>query len=126
MKSHHILSMKSMEIPENEPADSLTKLFDRDDTRFPPGLRLILTDQELETLELDKSCAFGDEIHIFAMARVCCISEHCITLQIESMAVEDEDTENEEEDAPEDAEARDSSRRNRRYGNQRSRYLKDA
>ena len=117
--NHHVMAMKSMEIPETEPADSLTKLFARDENKFPPGLRLQFDDRVLETLGLDKSCSFGDMIHLFAMARVCSIHDNGICVQIESMAVEDENTENDEEDAQEGGERKMS----KRYNASTSRYL---
>jgi len=120
-KAQHIMSMRSMEIPETEPADSLTKLFDRDENKFPMGLRITLGDRELETLGLDKSCGYGDTVHLFGMARVCGIHDGGICLQIEELAVEDEDEENQQEDAQEN----DEGKRAKRYNASSSRYLKE-
>ena len=119
MKTRHIMAMKSMEVPEDEPADSLTKLFERDKNRFPMGLRITLDDNALKTLDLDRDCAYGDTLHLFALARVCAIHENGVCLQIESMAVEDEDTENDEADSDEQSD----EKRMMRYNGGKKRYL---
>ena len=119
MKAHHVMKMVSMETPEDDRPDSLTKLFDRDKTRFPPELRLTFTDDTLEKLGIDRSCEYGSTIHLFALARVCAIHENGVCLQIESMAVEDEDTENDEADYDEQSD----EKRLTRYNGGKKRYL---
>lgn len=68
----------------------------------PYGLRICLTQDELEKLDIDYSdCEVGDQIHIFGMAEVTSVScsksdsgENVrIELSITHMAVEDEDRE---------------------------------
>lgn len=66
--------------------------------RYPCGLRICLTHDELEKLGLDDECEIGDMIHIRAFAAVTCVSKQetngeksCrIELQIEKMQVENE------------------------------------
>jgi hypothetical protein len=72
----------------------------------PYGLRICLTEAELEKLDLEDECEVGDMVHLFCMAKVTSVSKEdsgggprCrIELSITDMAVEDEDTENEEGD----------------------------
>ena len=76
----------------------------------PWGLRICLTEVELEKLGLDPmkvECEVGDTCHIFALAKVTSVSHEdtgmgpkCrIELSITDMAVEDEDDEEAEEAA---------------------------
>lgn len=68
---------------------------------YPYGLSISLTQDELEKLDLQPDCQVGDMIHIAAMAKVTSISQYettensnCrIELQITHMALEDEDKE---------------------------------
>lgn len=68
---------------------------------YPYGLCISLTQDELEKLQLEPDCQVGDMIHIAAMAKVTSISQYettessnCrIELQITHMALEDEDQE---------------------------------
>lgn len=80
--------------------------------KYPYGLRISLTEKELEKLRIDPSCAFvGGMCHLHAMARVTAVSQNqtedmdgdareCwrLELQIEDMCIESEDEENEEVD----------------------------
>jgi len=69
---------------------------------FPWGLRISLTEKELEKLGLDADCDIGDMIDLRAFAVVTSVSKNKSTegadscrveLQIEKMAVESEDEE---------------------------------
>lgn len=74
--------------------------------QFPWGLRISLTERELETLDLDPAGAqVGGMVHGHFMARITSASidqnqdgktRHRIELQIEQMCVESEDEENAE------------------------------
>jgi hypothetical protein len=84
---------------------------DREGPEYPYGLRITLTDAELEKLGLDADCDVGDVIYLAAFATVASVSQNkradgtacCrIELQIEKLAVENEMTEVEDD---EDAEA---------------------
>ena len=69
---------------------------------YPWGLRICLTDKELEKLGLEADCEIGDMIDIRCFATVTSVSKGdggCrVELQIEKMAVENEMTENGEDD----------------------------
>ena len=69
---------------------------------YPWGLRISLTEKELEKLGLDADCDIGDMIDLRAFAVVTSVSKNKSTegadscrveLQIEKMAVESEDEE---------------------------------
>ncbi len=70
---------------------------------YPYGLSICLTNDELEKLGLESNCEVGDMIHLMAMAKVTSISknetqdgESCrIELQITHLGLEDEDKEEE-------------------------------
>ena len=80
--------------------------------KYPYGLRISLTEREMEKLRIDPSCAFvGGMCHLHAMARVTAVSQNQsedmdgdaqenwrLELQIEDMCIESEDEENEEVD----------------------------
>ena len=72
--------------------------------KYPWGLAIRLTEQELKKLDLDDDPEIGDTIHLFALVRVTSVSSNerdgepnskCIELQITHLALEDEDEENE-------------------------------
>ncbi len=74
---------------------------------YPYGLRICLTEKEIEKLELDPSDAkVGGTFHLMAMARVTSVSMtdsddgpcHRIEAQIEELSIEDEDQERADED----------------------------
>ena len=100
--------MKSMALTPSEKMDAILPMpMERED--YPYGLRLCLTDAELEKMELDPADAcVGGLIHLHAMGRITSISSNdvngkkCqrIELQIEDLCVESEDEENEEMDSP--------------------------
>ena len=96
-----------MELDDDEKLDAPSPIKEyRPD--YPWGLRLCLTEQELEKLDLDSSDAFvGGMVHIFAMARIIGVNvssssengDRCrIELQIENLGIESEDAENEGQD----------------------------
>ena len=73
--------------------------------KYPYGLAINLNQEQLEKLDLDDDCDIGDEINIFASARVTAKSEtidsdgktSCrIELQIEQMALDDGDDDGKE------------------------------
>jgi len=75
-------------------------------TRYPYGLCISLTDQELSKLKLDVPDA-GDMIHLFAMAKVTSVSQRdeadgtkCsrVELQITHLGLENEDAEEMDEE----------------------------
>ncbi len=92
---------------------------------YPWGLRITLTEKELEKLGISHEAAtVGGMFHLHAMARITSVSEEdradgltCrVEAQIESMAVESEDAENEEMDQAEDGdESKTPSRARRLY-----------
>ena len=79
-----------------------------DQDKYPWGLRLSLTQDELEKLDVDHSdWEVGATFHIHALVKVSSISENeteaggkncCVSLQITHLAAESEDEENEESD----------------------------
>lgn len=74
--------------------------------KYPYGLSISLTDEELEKLDLEPDCEVGELIHLTAMAKVTSVSQNettdgkrCrIELQIIALGAEDEDEEGEEEE----------------------------
>ena len=80
--------------------------------RYPYGLCITLTHEQLARLDLDpEDATVGGTVHLFALARITSASINQnlggdlntrIELQIESLAVESEDAENRAEDAAED------------------------
>jgi len=65
-----------------------------DKPRYPCGLRICLTDQELKKLDLDADCEVGDMIDMRAFGTVTSIHKedgNCrVEIQIERIALEDE------------------------------------
>ncbi len=84
--------------------------------QYPWGLRITLTEKELDKLNLDPTEAvIGGMIHLHAMAKITSVSEDqreggeksCrVEMQIQQMCVESEDEENAEADADEDVKPR--------------------
>lgn len=70
-------------------------------SRYPYGLRIVLTERELEKLGIDKECNVGDFVDFRAFARVTSYSEESTTdgdkcrveLQIEDISYEAESNE---------------------------------
>jgi len=72
--------------------------------RYPYGLCISLTEDELSKLKMDGTPSVGDMVHLFAMARVTSVSENeksdgskcCrVELQITHLGTEDESEEEE-------------------------------
>ncbi len=106
-----------LELDDDDKLDMVMPMpMDRPD--YPCGLRICLTENELEKLNLDDDCDVGDVIDLRAFAVVTSISKNdgaggqsCrIELQIQKLAVENEMT---EEDMPEPAKPK---RRSLMYG----------
>lgn len=108
-----VLAMQSMELDDEAILDMPCPIpiAAKDRPRFPYGLRISLTQDELNKLELEAAdCFVGGMVHLHAMARITSVSEDqmedgkkCrVELQIEALCIESEDRENEEEDAAED------------------------
>lgn len=114
--------MHSMELTDEEQLEASMPIPMPERPKYPYGLRICLTEKELEKLGLDPASAcIGGIVHLHALAAITSVScdeteggSRCrIELQIESMAVESEDEENEMMDAAED---RRSVRMKRLYG----------
>ena len=98
-------TMTSMELDDEDKLDAVQPIAMPDKPDFPYGLRISLTEKEIEKLGIDHSEAFvGGMVHGFFMARVTSVSsekrddkECCrIELQIEDLGLESEDEENAE------------------------------
>lgn len=103
-----MLTMKSMELDDEEKMDATSPIPMPEAPEFPYGLRICLTDCEFEKLGIDPSNAqVGETFHIFALAKVTSISSNDgdggshfrLEAQITDMALESEDEENEAADA---------------------------
>ena len=77
---------------------------------YPYGLRITLTDKELEKMGLDhEEAEVGGTVHLFGMAEITSVSKtddgngKCcrVELQIQKLGIESEDAENEENDEAE-------------------------
>lgn len=100
-----IIAMTSMELDDEEKVDCEMPIPMSEKPQYPYGLRICLTDKELEKLKLDSGEAcVGGIIHLHALARITHVSceemqdgkRERIELQIEDMCVESEDDQNEE------------------------------
>lgn len=98
-------AMTSMELDDEDKMDALTPIAMPEKPDFPYGLRICLTEKELEKLGIDHTEAFvGGMVHGFFMARVTSVSceqregKDCcrLELQIEDLGLESEDEENAE------------------------------
>jgi hypothetical protein len=99
--------MTSMELDDEDKLDAVMPI-PTNKPDFPWGLRISLTDKELDKLDLDASdVKVGEIFHMHALARVTSISrnstdggDECCRLeaQIEDVSIESEDEENEEND----------------------------
>jgi len=100
-------SMKSMELSDEEKLDFIAPIELPDLPEFPYGLRITLTHNEFEKLELDPDEAeVGALFHGHFIARVTSVNTSdgdfgkcCrVEAQIEDLEIESEDEENQEED----------------------------
>lgn len=97
--------MRSMELSDEEKLDVAAPIAMADRPDYPYGLRICLTMDELEKLELDPSDAVvGGTVHLHAMGRITSVSSSdgetgpsCrVEIQIEDLAIESEDAENDD------------------------------
>jgi hypothetical protein len=69
---------------------------------YPCGLRICLTQRELEMLDLEADCDVGDMIDLRILAKVCHVmkgEDNCrVELQAIAMKAESEDAEDEDDD----------------------------
>lgn len=95
-------TMTSMELDDEDSLDAIMPIPMPDKPKWPYGLRICLTEKELEKLDLDADCSVGDIIDLRAFARVTSVSSNemeggkcCsrVELQIEEMSVESETAE---------------------------------
>lgn len=96
--------MHSMELADEDKLDTLMPIAMPDKPDFPYGLRITLTEKELEKLDLDiGDASVGGVFHLHGLARITSVSceqreghDCCrIEAQIEDLAIESEDAENE-------------------------------
>lgn len=104
-------TMVSMELDDEDKMDARQPIAMQDRPDFPYGLRISLTEKEIEKLDIDhSSLKVGGLIHLHGFARITSVgssehrsesgdgkSQHC-ELQIEDLSIESEDEENENED----------------------------
>lgn len=105
--------MVSMELDDEAQVDQFLPIPMDNKPKFPCGLSICLTHDELAKLDLDPADAFvGGTIHLHAMARITSVSSSDsapsnwskggknvrVELQIENLAIESEDEENEDYD----------------------------
>lgn len=94
----------SMELSDEQKLDTATPIpvKSEDMPQYPYGLRICLSQDELEKLDLEADCEVGDVIDLRAFARVTSVSKNqmsdgsqqCrVELQIEQLAVENESSE---------------------------------
>lgn len=96
--------MKSMELDDEEKIDAVMPMVMPDKPDYPYGLRICLTDKEMEKLGVDSAEAcVGGVVHGHFLARVTSVSSNQVDgggdntrveLQITDMAIEGEDAEN--------------------------------
>ena len=91
--------MTSMEFDDEDQLDAIMPIPMPEKPKYPFGLRICLTEKELDKLGLEPDCDVGDIIDLRAFARVTSVSSNemeggkccCrVELQIVSMSVEDE------------------------------------
>jgi len=104
----YINQMVDMELDDEDkmdlaPPDIMVK------PKYPPGLRIYLTEKEFDKLGLDhEEAEVGGMVHLHAMGRITSVSSNeveggdpnCrVEIQIEDLEIESEDEEDEEADA---------------------------
>ena len=86
-----------MELTDDEKLDASMPIPMPTKPDYPFGLRICLTNPELEKLGLDADCDVGDVIDLRAFAEVTCVSKNgddCrVELQIQKLAIEQESDE---------------------------------
>lgn len=113
--------MVDMEMDDEDKMDLAVPMPDKPNVpEYPWGLRICLTEKELQKLGLDTAEAFvGGMVHGHFMARVTSVSanettegqQRRVEMQIEDLCIESEDEENEEADSAEDKPQSGSRRR---------------
>lgn len=107
-----MLKMVDMEMDDEEKLDAAMPMPIASPQDYPFGLRICLTEKELEKLNLDpEEAETGGYIHGHFMGCITSVTSEdrdgkksCrIEIQIESLAIESEDEENEEQEAEEEA-----------------------
>ena len=87
----------NMELSDDDKIDMICPVGRPNQADFPPGLRICLTERELEMLGLEDDCELGDCIHLFCFAEVQAVTKRdgrcSVELQITDMSAEDENDE---------------------------------
>lgn len=102
--------MVNMELSDDEKMDTMMPCIPSNAPDYPYGLRICLTEKELEKLGLAADCNVGDVIDLRAFAVVTSVSTEQrdgrdsarVELQIQRLAIEDENRESTESDDEED------------------------
>lgn len=102
--------MVSMELTDDEKTDMMMPCLSSDRPDYPWGLRIRLTEKELEKMDIKPDCEVGEVIDLRAFAVVTSVSTEqrdgknsaCVELQIERLAIENESTESTAPDEKED------------------------
>lgn len=86
-----------LELDDEDQLDAVMPIPMPNKPRYPYGMRICLTQAELDKLKLDSDCNVGDMIDLRAFAEVTSISkdgDNCrVELQIQKIALEDESKE---------------------------------
>lgn len=105
-----MMTMQNMELTDDEKIDTVLPIPMESRSEYPYGLRICLTNAELEKLGIDGAEAgIGSFFHLHGMARITSVSCedrgdgpcYRIEAQIEYMSVESEEAENEDVEASE-------------------------
>lgn len=96
--------MHDMELDDEDKLDAMMPIAMSKKPDYPFGLRISLSEKELEKLGVDPAEAYvGGTVHLFAMAEITSVSKtedgngDCcrVEMQIQKLGVESEDEENE-------------------------------
>ena len=98
--------MVDLELDDEAQLEAAMPIAMPDKPRFPYGLRICLTHDELKKLNLEPDCEIGDVIDLRAFAVVTSVSmnetdhgQECrVELQIQKLAIENETTEDDTEE----------------------------
>lgn len=90
--------MVDMELSDDAQLDAVMPIPMPEKPKYPYGLRICLTEDELEKLGLEADCEIGDVIDLRAFAVVTCVSQNetdngkCarVELQIQKLSIENE------------------------------------
>lgn len=90
-------TMVDMELSDDDVLDAIMPIPMADKPKYPCGLRICLTDAELDKLGLEANCNRGDIIDLRAFAEVTSVSSgeygSRVELQIQKLSLENEMTE---------------------------------